>query len=331
MKQKSQFDIITVGESLRDVFYVINDATLSCSINKERCLLCLEYAEKIPVESAVHVPAAGNSANAAVGACRLGLKTAFVSWVGDDHAGRHLREALAAEKVDLRFVALDRKCRTSEATIINFKGERTMLVYFRPRTYRLPHLPATRCIYYSAMGLKHAAFDRSLVRELASHAETRFVFQPGTTHVRAGFKQLKPLLARSWLFILNKDEAHHLLSDGERTMCNLLETFHHHGAQTVIITDGKNGADAFDGNEHWHMPIFDGEPVERTGAGDSFATAVTVARLKGFDLPAALRWGAANSWSVVQKIGPQTGLLTKTGMQRTLKKFSRIKATLHQH
>lgn len=323
--------MIAIGESLRDIFYMIDEATLSCTINKDRCLLCLEYAEKIPVRQVVKVPAAGNSSNAAVGAARLGLKTALVTWVGKDRAGLHVREAIRDEGVSNRYVVIDPAFPTSEATILTYQGERTQLVYFQPRHYVMPPLANARCIYYSAMGATHAHFDRMLLREIDRQPGTFLCFQPGTTHIRRGYKALKPLIARSELFILNKDEAHHLLEDGERTICNMLESFHHQGAKNVIITDGRNGADAWDGKTHWHMPIFDGEAKERTGAGDSFACGVTVALLKGLDLPTALRWGTANSWSVVGEIGPQKGLLTASKMQRVLKKYSKIKPTIHKH
>ena len=114
-------------------------------------------------------------------------------------------------------------------------------------------------------------------------------------------------------------------------MCNLLSAFHHLGAKHVVITDGKNGADASDGSTHWHMPIFPGEAKERTGAGDSFATALTVAMVQGKDLPEALRMGTANSWSVVREIGPQAGLLTTAKMKAVLQKFKTIKPTIHKH
>ena len=326
---KPEFDIITVGESLRDVFYMINEATLSCSIDKPRCLISLEYAEKIPVEQVVKVPAAGNSGNAAVGAGRLGLKTALVSWIGQDHAGRHLKEALTEESVDLRFLTTDKRHPRAKRPC-RVPGRTHAACVFPAEEHRLPNF-ACRAIYYSPWARVISAFDQLLIKELDRHPESRFIFQPGTTHVRAGLQKLKPLLAKSWLFILNQDEARRLLGDGERTVCNLLETFHHFGAQTVIITNGVLGADAFDGNEHWHMPAFKTKVLEPTGAGDSFAIGIAVARLKGFDLPTSLRWGTANGWSVVRSIGPQAGLLTKTGMQRILKKFGSVQATLHKH
>jgi sugar/nucleoside kinase (ribokinase family) len=205
------------------------------------------------------------------------------------------------------------------------------LVYFQPRVHKFPALSPTRCLYYSAVGLKHADCDAHVRSYLKANPDTFFVFQPGTTHIRTGLEANKPFIAKSDVFILNKPEALQLLGDGERTLCSLLESFHKIGAKTVIITDGKNGADAFDGQTHWHMPVYPVKIVEATGAGDSFATGVTVALMKKQPLEEALRWGTANSWSVIQQIGPQKGLLDDKQMRRVLKKFSKIKATVHKH
>jgi sugar/nucleoside kinase (ribokinase family) len=109
-------------------------------------------------------------------------------------------------------------------------------------------------------------------------------------------------------------------------MLNLLERFHALGASTVIITDGNNGAHGYDGAEHWFMPTVPAKVVEKTGAGDSFATAVTVAHLKGKPLSEALRWGATNSASVVESVGPQAGLLSTKKMNERLKRHASYKA-----
>ena len=47
----------------------------------------------------------GSPTNTAVGAARLGLKTAVITRVGADHFGRFIREELAREGVDVRAVA----------------------------------------------------------------------------------------------------------------------------------------------------------------------------------------------------------------------------------
>lgn len=331
MPKRPTFDIISIGESLRDVFYMIKEDGEGCLLDKERNLLCFEYAEKIAVAKIVKVPAAGNASNASVGASRLGLKSALVSWVGDDLAGANSHDALMRDKVSCRYLQLDPAYPTSEATILNYAGERTQFVYFQPRKYKLPKLANARCIYYTAMGKKHASFNVVVLKHLKAHPKTFFAFQPGTTHILSGLKAISGLIARSDLFILNLDEAHHLLPDGDRTTLCMMERFAHMGAKIIVVTDGKNGAECHNGTHHFRMPVFPATPLEKTGAGDSFAIGMTAASLLGKPLNEALRWGTANSWSVIQHYGPQKGLLTKNEMKKVLKKFSRIKPTIIEH
>ena len=49
----------------------------------------------------------GSPTNTAIGAARLGLKSALVTRVGADHFGRFIREQLEREGVDIRAVASD--------------------------------------------------------------------------------------------------------------------------------------------------------------------------------------------------------------------------------
>jgi 2-dehydro-3-deoxygluconokinase len=90
------------------------------------------------------------------------------------------------------------------------------------------------------------------------------------------------------------------------------------GPNIVVITDGPEGAYAFDGHQLLYCEIFPIEVVERTGAGDSFASGFTAALLHGEDIGEAMRWGMANSAGVVSKVGPEQGLLTKDQMTEML-------------
>lgn len=103
--------------------------------------------------------------------------------------------------------------------------------------------------------------------------------------------------------------------------------FKHLGAKIVVITDGPNGSHATDGTTIWSMGVYPGPVIERTGAGDSYATAFTCARELGWSIPDAMRAGTANGWSVVQHIGPQKGLLNTAKMRAALKKFAKVKVT----
>ena len=71
----------------------------------------------------------------------------------------------------------------------------------------------------------------------------------------------------------------------------------------------------------WHMPMYPDpkRPVDRTGAGDAFASTFTSALVLGKDVPTALSWGPVNSMSVVQEIGAQKGLLSRAKLEGLLR------------
>ncbi len=321
------FDFIAIGDSTLDVFLTISEATVSCQINKDQCLLCLEYAEKIPVDSVVKIPGAGNASNAAVGASRLGLKAAIVSVLGKDEIGKEILAGWKKEKISTKYVLFDTEHETNFSTVLNFKGERTILVHSEPRKYLLPDIDGTKWVYYSALGPGHEKLEKQLLAHLKKNKDQKLCFNPGTKHLRRGLESIKPVIARSEVFIVNKEEAELLLQDGVRPIQNLLASFIHMGAKIVVITDGVKGSHASDGKTVWSLPIFEGPIIERTGAGDSFATALVCALHMGMSIPDAMRAGTANSRSVVMHIGPLKGLLTKPQLKAAIKKFSRIKTS----
>jgi len=69
------------------------------------------------------------------------------------------------------------------------------------------------------------------------------------------------------------------------------------------------------------MGILPTPVVERTGAGDSFATAFISALHFGKPIKTAMCWGTVNSASVIMKIGPIAGLLTRAGLDAMHKKY----------
>ena len=68
------------------------------------------------------------------------------------------------------------------------------------------------------------------------------------------------------------------------------------------------------------MPLYPdpGPPVDRTGAGDAFASTFVAALAKGNTIEGALQWAPINSMSVVQKLGAQAGLLSEEQLERYL-------------
>jgi len=77
----------------------------------------------------------------------------------------------------------------------------------------------------------------------------------------------------------------------------------------VIITDGKKGAYAFDGENFYYAPIFPTKRVSSLGAGDAFASTFCASCIMGHDILTSLELASINSGYVVTFYGAQEGLL----------------------
>jgi len=73
----------------------------------------------------------GSPTNIAAGAARLGLKSALITRVGDEHMGRFVREQLIREGVDVRGVITDKERLTALVLLGIRDQERFPLIFYR--------------------------------------------------------------------------------------------------------------------------------------------------------------------------------------------------------
>lgn len=315
-------DIISIGDATLDTFIRVADASLMCTVDREACLLCFNYADKIPITS-LERTVAGNAANNAVGSARLGMKAAFYSVVGNDEIGRLIISTMKKEKVSTEYLQIDKRRPSNYSVVLNYQGERTILTYSEPRTYRLPKLAPAAWVYYTAIGSNHHGMERSLLTYLKKH-HVRLGYNPGTGQLNEGLPRMKALFAVTDVLFVNKQEAEKIM--GRRgDMKELLSALKRTGPRIVVITDGPRGAHATDGQVVWQMGIYPAKVVEMTGAGDSFATGFLAAIHNGQTIHNALQWGSANSAGVVSQVGPQAGLLTRSEMSHMIGKYRSVK------
>ena len=319
------FDLISIGDSVIDTFIPIEDAT--AKVIDGEPMLCLRFGDKIPVGSAISL-VAGNAANNAVGSSRLKLKTAIYTNIGNDLDGKKIKEKFKEERVNTRYVVENSNLPSNHHIVLDFKGERTILIYHQPWEFNLPDLDQAKWIYFTSLA---PSFVKSnLISQLISYLErtgTRLLYNPGTFQIKFGIKKSPRLLSLTQALIMNKEEAKLVLGHKEGDnipLKKLLKGLTELGPKMAVITDGKKGSFGFDGRKYYQLNIFPAQFVEATGAGDGFATGVLAALFHGKDLPEAMRWGAANGAAVVEEIGSQKGLLTYDKMQGKLRENSKI-------
>jgi len=323
MSRASTFDVIAVGDTTQDVFLQVSDANLQCDINHKHCKICFDFADKIAVEKKTDIAAVGNAANNAIGVSRLGRTAALYTIVGDDVQGRLAADVLKENGVDTQYLVFDKAHGTNFSAVINFQGERTILVYHEPRDYRLPALAAPRWVYLtSASGQGVAALHEQVLNYLAQNESVRLAFNPGTHQMHLGREKLLPLLARTETLFLNREEAAEVLGVDTNDVATLVRGFHELGVKVMVLTDGPSGSYASDGETVWFLRIFAGPVIERTGSGDAFGSGYLAARASGKDIPEAMLWGNGNATSVVQYIGAREGLLDEGGVTKIIENNS---------
>lgn len=270
---------------------------------------------------------AGSAPNVAVGLARSGKKTAVLSNMGDDLTYDLAVKKLKKEGVVTKLIKVIKGAKSAYSVVLNFMNERTIFTSHIHNAYSLPKdFPKTKWVYVSEMGSKYESFYKTLTKHIKEN-KVCLGLNPGTTQIKEKSPALLSLIKQVEVLLVNHEEAKELLktkTDDQKVLAKKLIAL---GPKLVIITDGPKGAYGFDGKDLIYCPIFPGERIEATGAGDAFASAFITALIEKQDLATALKWGSVNAASVVHQVGPQPGLLSKTQIKSRLSRNKQYSVT----
>lgn len=324
MSQKIQ--MLAIGDVVTDAFIKLLPAEAEIEHDaKKHPLLCMTYGSKIPYKEEIEVPGVGNAANAAVAASKLGMHTAFLSDVGSDEVGEKIIRSLHDHKVSSEFINVHRGLLSNYHYVLWYEADRTILIKHEKYPYKWPEIAASQkpeWIYMSSIGESGGPIHVGLAKYLQENKDVKFAFQPGTFQIREGAKKLRQLYESCTIFAANKEEFQQILGLNSSDEKTLITAMHKLGPKTVLLTDGPNGAFASDGNKVVFMPPYPDPkpPLDRTGAGDAYASTFTVAMASGHSLEDGLAWAGVNSMGVVGQVGAQAGLLSHNDLLAWLKK-----------
>lgn len=301
-------DLITIGDIKLDTFVVLPEASVQCELKMPECRLCLDYGKKIPV-GAVESQIAGSAPNVAVGAARMGLKTAVISMMGKDATHTMAFDVLKREGVDTQFIRTSPGVQSAFSVVLSYRGEKTILASQVSSVYKLPYINHPKWLYMSELGDGYEEIFRQTAKYVRK-AGPILGFNPGAIQIQERKRHLFELIAQTYVLFTNLEEAQAITKEPTLEIHRLATSLYKLGPTLVVITNGKEGAYVFNGEEMYFCPVFPGKAIEATGAGDAFATGFMGALIHGQTHDEALRWGAVNASSVVSFVGPQKGLLT---------------------
>ncbi|MFT4326200.1 MAG: carbohydrate kinase family protein [Candidatus Woesearchaeota archaeon] len=312
------YDVVAFGSATVDMFVDTYDRKHISKMQKKmdyEHMIAYPIGDKIIINN-LDISIGGGGTNTAVTFKRFDLSTAYCGCLGNDYYGIVIKDFL--ERENIVFLGHTARERTGTSVILDsIKHDRTILTY-KGANNKLSYTKldknalSAKLFYFSS--LIEGSFETQL--KLFSFAKKNGIvvaFNPSSYQSEQG-KKLWSSLAYVDYLILNKEEAQLLLVNETPHVKELLEGLFAKLKKkngVVIITDGKEGAFAFDGTIFYKVPPRDIEVVESTGAGDAFASGFVASYLKSKDMEFSLKMGAANAESVITHSGAKEKILTR--------------------
>ncbi|MBN2197946.1 carbohydrate kinase family protein [Candidatus Wolfebacteria bacterium] len=323
------YDVITIGTATEDVFLkspffkgLDNSKKFKKGILTDKTQ-CFALGSKIEIDE-LFIASGGGATNTAVTFSKQGFKTACLIRTGKDKASETIIKELQKEKIN-PFVIKDGKQRTAYSTILlSPEGERTILVFrgtsddFKNKEIPFDKLKS-KWVYISPGNINF-----SVIQKVFNHFyknKILIAFNPSKNFLNMGARKLKPLLSKSKVVILNREEASYLTGINYNDENNIFKKLDDLVDGIAVMTQGPKGVSVSDGKTIYQAKIFSGKVIDRTGAGDAFGSGFVSGLIHKNSIKYAICLGTANATSVVEYIGAKKGILT----EKDFKKNSRWK------
>ena len=277
----------------------------------------------------------GSPTNMATGTARLGLKSALITRVGDEHMGRFLREELAREGVDVRGVKTDPE-RLTALVLLGIRDEHHFpLIFYRENCADMAlceddidpaFIAEARAVVATGTHLSHPRTEAAvlkalrLARETGAQTALDIDYRPnlwglaghgaGEERFIASAAVTARLQKALHLFdlIVGTEEEFHIAGGSTDTIAALRAVRAVSGA-TLVCKRGPMGAAAFTGaipdtlDQGEAGPGFPIEVFNVLGAGDGFMSGLIKGWLDGEPWPVALTYANACGAFAVSRHG----------------------------
>jgi len=310
------FDIITFGSATQDIFLQPKSFKI---IKEEKFIsgkgLCLSLGSKIQVKD-IHFLSGGGGTNTAVAFAKQGFKTAFCGMIGNDAAGQEVKEELKKNGVNTELVKKTNKKPTNHSVILSPSNEeRTILVYCGASSeLTAEDIPWSKIkaewFYLAPLSGKLCNIFEKLVN-FAVKNRIKIALNPGHTQLSLPRKKLVRILRKVDVLVLNQEEACFLSGIPFNREKEIFKKIDDLCPGIAIMTKGPFGVLVSDGKHIYRAGALKIKPIDRTGAGDAFASGFISGLIKSKgNIERAIQLGIANSSACLKKLGAQKGLLS---------------------
>jgi ribokinase len=245
----------------------------------------------------------GKGSNQAVAASRLGAEVALFGSVGKDEISGIFIENMKNETVDITNLNVVEGSHTGVAFIEICNSENRILVV--PGANDFTDVNYITKVLDELLTYDVVLFQMETPMELIEYL-IPILDEKGKIIIvnPAPAQKIKEDLLEKITYLTPNEHEYEIVFDSKLPMEELLENY----PNQLIITCGTNGVVYHDGQDIVRVPIIKVEPVDTTGAGDSFSGGFAVAVSEGKNLYDSIRFGTIVAGLSVTKKGAQTGM-----------------------
>lgn len=247
----------------------------------------------------------GSAANTVAILSQLGISSSFFGVTGNDEDGDIIVESLKEKGVKLYIRRLEGP--TGRALIFVDKGGRRSIyvlpgvnIFLQDMAY--PEAQDFQWVHVTSLAGEEA-FKKQAEWILKLPEDIKLSFSPGMLYARYGLSRLEPLLRRTSILFLNKDELGLLFPSLE--IKEAIKELHDIGPEFISVTLGGQGALLSFEGELYSQRSLAGEIIDTTGAGDAFSAGVLYGLIRRLDISKCGLIGSYLSAKVLKTWGAQ--------------------------
>jgi len=252
---------------------------------------------------------------------RLGIEALFIGAVGNDDFGRVITDRLRDDGVDISHIKVTDAYATGVAFVTYFEdGSRKFIFHLAHAATGQIYPEDIDTGYLAGLSYLHVIGSTLSANENCAAAclkaiETtvesggRISFDPNfrpelidAESVRALFD---PVIRASHIIFPTEGEIRVLT--GENDLDKACQRLIGMGPEIIAVKQDKAGSTVFTKNEKHHVPAFEVEEVDPTGAGDCYCAGFLTGFLRGLSLRQTARFANAAGALAVTKKGPMEG------------------------
>ena len=238
----------------------------------------------------------GSAANTIVGLSRLGCSTSIIGKIAEDDGGDLIEYHLVINGVYSNNLIYSDTGSTGKCLgFVDDEGQRCL--YIDPgvndeiKISEINPLNIMRCkiMHYTSFVGDSFKTQIELLEKL--NDQCILSFDPGMLYVKKGFDELRPILERTNILLINESELRLLCNNNKDSLKELAIGFLDLGIETIVVKKGSKGVFAINNSIECEVEAFECDVVDTTAAGDSFNSGFLYSFLKGYDLEKSCKIG----------------------------------------